>query len=359
LKQLFKGRDLFEELDNTRADNNTKTRAREYSRFIIFSIDGQKYGVPVNYARELTYCTGVDQTFASGCIEGALRLRGRTMPVVNSRALLDTTPGKTLPKESGRILVMKAHSLYFGMIMDEVHQIMTMDTQEILPMPFEARQSVTGLYESGENDNIMLLDMDHLIAEHADALQSMSRMENGDGQARDQKSIHHLITENGYLIFSVEHDYAVQIKDIQEIIPRNAVMNIPASKSDDSELINLRGLVVPVVNLRKFYGYQTSGTPGEQLIICRTESATVALEVDKIKTIFKQEQYFETPSLKSQLQPRKDTLDRLIDLSEGQGRQQHVLVVNVHNMVANHLLCGQCPPDNNMMPADADNMITQ
>ncbi len=96
--------------------------------------------------------------------------------------------------------------------------------------------------------------------------------------------------------------------------------------------------MVPVVNLRKFYGYQTSGTPGEQLIICRTESATVALEVDKIKTIFKQEQYFETPSLKSQLQPRKDTLDRLIDLSEGQGRQQHVLVVNVHNMVANHLL---------------------
>lgn len=359
LKQLFKDRDFLEELNNTQADNHSETRAREYLRFIIFSSDGQKYGVPVNHARELTYCTGIDQTFASGCIEGALRLRGRTMPVVNSRELLDKTPCKGEPKESCRILVMEADGLYFGMIMDEVHQIMTMDTADILPMPFAARQSVTGLYETGKDGNIMLLDINHLIAEHANALQSMSRMENADDRERDKNCVHHLITENGYLIFTVNHLYAIQLKDVQEIIPRNAVMNIPASKSHDSELINLRGLVVPVVNLRKFYGYETCGKPGEQLIICRTESATVALEVDKIKTIFKQEQYFETPALKPQLQPRKDTLDRLIDLSEGQGRQQHVLVVNVHNMVANHLLCGQCPPEHNKMPADADDMITQ
>ena len=359
LKQLFKGRDPLEGLNNTQAGNDTQTRARKYRRFIIFSSDGQKYGVPVAHARELAYCTGIDETFANGCIEGALRLRGRTMPVVNSRVLLDKTPCKSAPKENCRILVMKAGNLYFGMIMDEVHQIMTLDTADILPMPFEARQSVSGLYESGENGNIMLLDMDNLIAEHANTLQSISRMENTDDQGRDKNYIHHLITENGYLVFSVEHDFAVQIKDVQEIIPRHAVMNIPASKSDDSELINLRGRVVPVVNLRKFYGYQDHKKPGEQLIICRTESATVALEVDHIKTIFKQEQYFETPSLKSQLQPRKDTLDRLIDLSEGQGRQQHVLIVNVHNMVANHLLCGQYPQKNNTMPEDTNAMITQ
>lgn len=359
LKQLFKGRNLLEGMNNTQADNDAKARARVYRRFIIFSSDGQKYAVPVKHAKELTYCTGVDKTFASGCIEGALRLRGRTMPVVNSRVLLDKTPWKGEPKESCRILVMEADSLYFGMIMDEVHQIMTMDTEDILLMPFETRQSVTGIYKTGENDNIMLLDMDHLIAEHADTLQSMSRMENADDQERDKKSVHHLITENGYLVFTIEHFYAIQIKDVQEIIPRNAVMNIPASKSDDSEVINLRGLVVPVVNLRKFYGYPDRGKPGEQLIICRTESATVALEVDNIKTIFKQEKYFETPSLKPQLQARKDTLDRLIDLSEGQGTQQHVLVVNVRNMVGNHLLCGQCPSLNNKMPADANDTITQ
>ena len=359
LKQLFKGRDPLEGMNNTQADNNAKPRARVYRKFIIFSSDGQKYGVPVNHAKELTYCTGMDKTFASGCIEGALRLRGRTMPVVNSRVLLNKTPCKGEPKESCRILVMEADGLYFGMIMDEVHQIMTMDTADILPMPFEARQSVTGLYETDEHSNIMLLDMDHLIAEHAATLQSISRMKNADDQARDKKSVHHLITENGYLVFTIEHVHAVQIKDVQEIIPRNAVMNIPASQSDDSEVINLRGLVVPVVNLRKFYGYPDRGKPGEQLIICRTESATVALEVDNIKTIFKQEQCFETPSLRPQLQPRKDTLDRLIDLSEGQGRQQHVLVVNVRNMVANHLLCGQCPPVDNKESADADDMITQ
>lgn len=359
LKQLFKGREPLEGMNSARADNDAKARARQYRRFIIFSSDGQKYGVPVEHAKEIAYCTGIDTTFADGCIEGALRLRGRTMPVVNSRGLLGKTPWDAEPMESCRILVMEAGNLYLGMIMDQVHQIMTMDTADILPMPYEARQSVTGLYETDENNNIMLLDMDNLIAGHTDALQSMSRMKNADKKAGDKRSVHHLITENGYLVFIVEHFYGVQIKDVQEIIPRAAVMNIPAAQCDDAEVINLRGQVVPVVNLRKFYGYPDRGKPGEQLIICHTESATVALEVDNIKTIFKQEQSFETPSLKPQLQPRKDTLDRLIDLSEGRGTQQHVLVVNIRNMVANHLLCGQRPPLTDIESTDTGDAITQ
>jgi purine-binding chemotaxis protein CheW len=63
----------------------------------------------------------------------------------------------------------------------------------------------------------------------------------------------------------------------------------------------------------------------------------VALEVDGIVTIYKQEQYQNTASLKPELAKKEDILDRLIVFDGGVGKKQHVLVVNIHNLIRNHL----------------------
>jgi purine-binding chemotaxis protein CheW len=98
-------------------------------------------------------------------------------------------------------------------------------------------------------------------------------------------------------------------------------------------------VVVPVVKLREFFGYKKgkSHRAEQKLIICRTDSRTVALEVDGIVTIYKQEQYHKTTSLKPDLAKREDTLDRLIVFDGGVGKKEHVLVVNIHNLIRNHL----------------------
>lgn len=301
--------------------------------------------MPVEHAKELTYCESVDKTFCHGCIEGALRLRGRTIPVVDSLVLLgrktDSKQGLEKNNDTRRILILEATDIRFGMIMDTVHRILTVGTHEILPMPFREQQSVTGLYETDQESSIMLLDVDKLIQNHVETLQSMAHMKDRNGETEDVAGVHHLITENGYLVFTIEKLFAVQIKDVQEIVPRNTVMPIPSAQGHDTEVINLRGLVVPVVNMRRFYGYPDRNGSGEQLIICRTESVTLALEVDNIKTIYKQEQYFETPSINEQFQAKRDTVDRLIDFSDQEGGQKHVLVINIRNLVCNHLNCGQ------------------
>ncbi len=93
------------------------------------------------------------------------------------------------------------------------------------------------------------------------------------------------------------------------------------------------------MNLREFFGYKKSKSirQDQKLIICRSESRTVALEVDNIVTIYKQEQFQNTSSLKPDLAKKEDTLDRLIVFDGGVGKKEHVLVVNVHNLIRNHL----------------------
>ncbi len=345
LNRLFEGKSLLPQADTSQGQAQKEKQQRVYRRFIIFTCDGQDYGVPVEHAKELTYCESVDKTFCHGCIEGALRLRGRTIPVVDSLVLLDRKIASqhTLKEnnDTRRILILEATNIRFGMIMDTVHRILTVDTHEILPMPFREQQSVTGLYETGQGSSIMLLDVDKLIQNHVETLQSMAHMKDRNEKTEEVTATHHLITENGYLVFTVEKLFAVQIRDVQEIIHRDTVMPIPSAQGHDTEVINLRGIVVPVVNMRRFYGYPDRNRSGEQLIICRTGSVTVALAVDNINTIYKQEQHFDTPSLNEQFQAKKDTVDRLIDFSDQEGGQKHVLVINIRNLVCNHLNCGQ------------------
>ena len=149
----------------------------------------------------------------------------------------------------------------------------------------------------------------------------------------------HLITENCYLIFSIGKNFAIELKNVQEIIERDTLMSIPAATGFDSSVLNLRGQIIPVINLRQFYGYQRQEEDeiNFKLIICREGKQVIGLQVDKIVTIYKQEQYYPTPSLNAQLQPKQDTLDRLIEFIGEKLITEHVLVVNTHNLINNHL----------------------
>jgi purine-binding chemotaxis protein CheW len=150
---------------------------------------------------------------------------------------------------------------------------------------------------------------------------------------------HHLITENCYLVFGIGKIMAIQLKDVQEIIEKNGVLNLPGETGFRAGVINLRGDVVPVINLSSFFGYEKENTTeGEQkLVICKAGSQIVAFEVDSIVTIYKQEKYQTTSSLNAELAGKRDVLDRLIVFDNGGGEREHVLVLNVHNLIRNHL----------------------
>jgi purine-binding chemotaxis protein CheW len=342
LKRLFKDSSLLTDQAVASTPASQTAEQRTYSRYVIFSSGDREYGVPVENSRELTFITEIDDMFKTGYLEGALQLRGRTIPVMNASALLNG--GSSVEAgELSRILVMTTDALSFGMIIDEIVEILTVCNEEILHMPSSKDQSVAGIYEPVPGRNIMLLDVANLVTSQMEILESMSRIKTDD-EGNDVESAavaesRHLITENCYLIFSIEKNFAIELKDVQEIIEHDMLMAIPGAQGFDSRVLNLRGQVIPVVDLRSFYNYPEHDTKSNssRLIICRDGKHVVALQVDNIVTIFKQEEFHPTPSLNPQLQPKKDTLDRLIEFVGEQGIVEHVLVINTHNLINNHL----------------------
>ncbi len=348
LERLFKEGALLDDDHGIATTSQTQTSENfSYSRYVIFTSDEQEYGIPVENSREITFLADIDRTFNSGCLEGALQLRGHTIPVMSAGSLLKGgSETRDENNELSRILIMATDELTFGIVIDDIREILTITNEKILPMPLQEEQSVTGIYEPQPNRNIMLLDVDNLIASQIERLQSMARIKS-EGEEEEEAIVaeaRHLITENCYLIFSISKHFAIELKDVQEIIEPSELLAIPSATGFDSEVINLRGAIIPVINLRAFYSYpeRNKNNGSSRLIICSDNDRVIALQVDKIITIYKQEQFHPTPSLNPQLQPRKDTLDHLIEFVGELGVKEHVLVVNTSNLIRNHLR--QPPP---------------
>ena len=326
--------------DQVTPPDQAPPKQRTYSQFVIFSCRGQVYGIPVHDAREISFFANIDTTFQSGKIEGALQLRGQTIPVLCSARLLGCPQEELKPTEDTRVLVMETSNMLFGLLVDKVYQILVVADDAIMRIPGTHLSHLLGVCDTASHSNIMLLDVMELINTQAATINAMTRMGNGrDKQTlRTETAARHIITEHCYLVFAIGKHYAIELKDVQEIIDCGDLMPIANGFGLVHGIINLRGRVVPVIGLRQFFGCPEPAVPAEnKLIIGRANGNLVALLVDEIVTIYKQEQYHITPSLRPELQAKKDTLDRLIEFINAEGLKEHVLVVNVANILRNHL----------------------
>ena len=342
LDYLFLGDDSGVVAEGAVAGADEEIGQKSYSRFLVFGCAGQEYGVSVDFTQEISFFREIDEMYRNGIVEGALQIRGHTIPVIDAGALLVGSRSETAADEERRIIILTADDISFGLIVDEVREIINIADDIILPMPANGKVGAAGVYNHPGGGNVMLLDIDGLVSSQTTQLKSIARIKKDvaeDETVADNIS-HNIITENCYLIVSIGKKFALELSDVQEIIEYEGILSLPAATGFHRGVINLRGLVVPVVNLREFYGYpEIPLDPAlKKLIICRGKSRTVALEVDSIVTIFKREQFYTTPSIKRQFSARKDTLDRLIEyIDSDDGLQEHVLVINVYNLIQNHL----------------------
>lgn len=83
-------------------------------------------------------------------------------------------------------------------------------------------------------------------------------------------------------------EYALDIKKVQEIILNNTPTFIPQSPAFIRGLINLRGNVIPVVDLRTLFGMPTVEATGDtRIIVVESRGVIVGLTVDAVNEVLR------------------------------------------------------------------------
>lgn len=84
------------------------------------------------------------------------------------------------------------------------------------------------------------------------------------------------------LIFQIEDArYGLALRNVQEVLRAVAITRLPSAPSAIEGVINLRGQLAPVFNLRRRFGLPEKNVePSEQFIIAWAGDRTVALRVE-------------------------------------------------------------------------------
>lgn len=95
-----------------------------------------------------------------------------------------------------------------------------------------------------------------------------------------------------YVIFKLsDEEFGVDIKNVREIIKPQQILKVPNTPKYIEGIINLRGKVHPVFNLRrKFHFSEKQVDEGTKIIVINVNDMTVGFEVDDVSEILRIEE---------------------------------------------------------------------
>ncbi len=96
-----------------------------------------------------------------------------------------------------------------------------------------------------------------------------------------------VINDNQYVIFELgEETFGVEINKIKEIIVYQQTTQIPGTGDLIDGIINLRGHVIPIYNIRRKFGFSDiDATRSSRIVVVEANDNTVGIVVDGVTQV--------------------------------------------------------------------------
>lgn len=110
--------------------------------------------------------------------------------------------------------------------------------------------------------------------------------------------------ESRYLVFGVGPElYATPLLGVREVVEPQSPKPVPNTVEYFTGVINIRGEIVGVIDLRVKFGQTVTSTPHNALMVFMTEVGPIAALVDKVESVVKlgSEEIEKTPSVRTRV----------------------------------------------------------
>lgn len=205
---------------------------------------------------------------------------------------------KTGAKDDQRIVVIKSGSIEIGLQVDRVKEIKSVPEAEIEAPPTLSSKKGQDLAGVAKIDNgkrmILLLNPDGIIPpEERDALAASIREAKEETSKEDDPAMNQTtasdIEEMQLVCFRLGDDeFGAPIQDIREIDRVGRITPVPEAPSYIDGIANLRGEVLPVVDMRKRFGMETLSTNDKsRIIVADIDGIKTGLRVDSVSHVLR------------------------------------------------------------------------
>ncbi len=268
-------------------------------QLVSFEVADQEYAIAIDDVQEIVQVPDliVHVPHAQQHVLGVMTLRNRLLPLVSLRRMFGLPPRDA--DEHSRIVVVTLGGASVGVVMDSVNEVLRVPRAVVDRMPAllakEGKLSDIGeicRLEGGKR-LVSILSVSNMFRHAAisEALTTVDEMNGTKGTvAATSSDERRSDDEEQVVVFRLgKEEFGVPIDSVQEIVRvSEELTRVPKAPPSVEGVINLRGAVLPVVDLRRRLGLEhVERSDRQRIIVLLISGVRTGFIVDSVAEVLK------------------------------------------------------------------------
>jgi len=255
--------------------------------YVTFSMGRESFGINLQLVEEIIELPPVTKVpDAPEYVMGVICLRDQVLPLLDFIQLLPVEDeGSIVHREM--VILLSFGEARIGIAVDTIQEIIRVRDEDVLPPPHTLSESEAAKFEGVvvRSDRMvsLLRVLDVIAGEDQEKIAAM-------GTTLTERRAHETVVENFDLPLVVfrlgDEAYSLRLHEVREIIMAGLVTPVPRAPSFIDGVLNLRGEVMPVIDLRDRFGLpRKERTSLSRIIITPIGGVFTGLVVDSVEEV--------------------------------------------------------------------------
>jgi purine-binding chemotaxis protein CheW len=256
--------------------------------YVTFTLGQESFGINLKMVEEIIELPTVTKVpDAPPYVLGVICLRDQVLPLLDFIQLLQAEPSEK-PVAGDMVILLSFGQAKLGIVVDGIQEIIRIREEDILPPPqtLSEREAkdLEGVVLRSDRMVSLLKVLDIITGEDQAKIAAMSTslmtQETDDAQAAAAHELPLVVFRLGNEAFSL------RLHEVREIIMVGNITPIPRAPSFIEGVLNLRGEVMPVIDLRERFGLPRLATTSvSRIVITPIGGVSTGLIVDSVDEV--------------------------------------------------------------------------
>ncbi|HWP98279.1 MAG TPA: chemotaxis protein CheW, partial [Syntrophomonadaceae bacterium] len=266
-------------------------------QIVSFLVGEEEFGLEIEKVKEIIrFPEIVKVPNVPDYIKGIISLRDTLMPIVDLRTKLEA--GSDEITDSTRVVVVDLNGTLVGLTVDRVYEVIRLPRETIFPPPqvimSDTGEKITGIARlDGGKRIIMLMDLQDIIT--TQVMEELGKHETVTREEQEESSylLGEMDEEQMVVLRLGSEQYGVSINQVQEITKLTKITKVPRAPRYVEGVINLRGDVIPVLDLRKRFELESNEyNQSTRIIVSDIDKKKVGIIVDEVLEVLRVSQRY-------------------------------------------------------------------
>lgn len=308
----------------------------EEEQLVSFLLGKEEYAIGIMKVKEIIRVPQIVKIpNCENYIEGVVSIRNNLLPIISLRTYFEMEHVEI--NDHTRILVVDMGNFTAGIMVDKISEVLRVPTSSIQPPPKFSSQrgeQIKGVAKLNNGKRmILMLEPSKLVSvdeiSTIDGITSTQEL-----NARENSIGRQILDEEQLVTFKIDmEEYGVKIANVQEINRMTEVTKIPRAPHYIEGIVNLRGNVIPALDLRRLFNIsEKQVTDATRIIIVDFDGKRTGIIVDSVSEVLRFE--------KTLIEPPPEILSSGInsDYVEGVGKldggKRMILILDINKVLS-------------------------